>query len=112
MTVIAFSAASAAYGAAAKITPTGGQAPALGNIAGGADSASGGSFGDLMGQALGSARDSQYKAESLSLGAVGNKTQIHDLVTAVSDAELTLQTVVAIRDKMINAYQDILKMPI
>jgi flagellar hook-basal body complex protein FliE len=35
-----------------------------------------------------------------------------DVVTAVAEAETTLQTVVAVRDKVIAAYQDIMKMPI
>jgi flagellar hook-basal body complex protein FliE len=35
-----------------------------------------------------------------------------DVVQAVNSADMTLQTVVAIRDKMIGAYQDILRMPI
>jgi flagellar hook-basal body complex protein FliE len=35
-----------------------------------------------------------------------------DVVTAITSAEVTLQTVVAVRDKMIQAYQEILRMPI
>jgi flagellar hook-basal body complex protein FliE len=34
------------------------------------------------------------------------------VVAAVHAAEITLQTVVAVRDRMISAYQDILRMPI
>jgi len=34
------------------------------------------------------------------------------VVTAVTNAEVTLQTVVAVRDKVISAYQDILRMPV
>ena len=34
------------------------------------------------------------------------------LVTAVANAELTLNTVVAVRDRVINAYNDIIKMSI
>ncbi|NBX04163.1 MAG: flagellar hook-basal body complex protein FliE, partial [Alphaproteobacteria bacterium] len=42
----------------------------------------------------------------------GGKVDLTDLVTAVSSAELTLNTVVAVRDKVINAYQEIIRMPI
>ncbi len=35
-----------------------------------------------------------------------------DVVQAVSNAELTLQTVVAVRDRVVNAYQEIMRMPI
>jgi flagellar hook-basal body complex protein FliE len=34
------------------------------------------------------------------------------VVTAVTNAELTLETVVAVRDRVVQAYQDILRMPI
>jgi flagellar hook-basal body complex protein FliE len=35
-----------------------------------------------------------------------------DVVTALARAELTLQTVTAVRDRVVQAYQDIIKMPI
>jgi flagellar hook-basal body complex protein FliE len=34
------------------------------------------------------------------------------VVTAVAEADLTLQTVVAVRDRVIEAYQNIMRMPI
>jgi len=34
------------------------------------------------------------------------------VVTAVANAQHTLETVVAVRDKVLNAYQEILRMPI
>jgi len=44
-------------------------------------------------------------------GAAG-QGDIVQVVNAVNAAELTLETVVAIRDKVISAYQDIMRMPI
>ena len=44
--------------------------------------------------------------------AVANQADLNDIVTAVNNAEMTLQTVVAIRDRVIQAYQEILRMPI
>jgi flagellar hook-basal body complex protein FliE len=44
-------------------------------------------------------------------GVAGN-VDIRDVVMAVNNAEVTLQTVVAVRDKVIAAYQDIMRMPI
>lgn len=70
------------------------------------------SFADLVSEGLEQARSGGYKAEATSVEALVNKAELHDLVTAVSNAELTLNTVVAVRDRMINAYQDIIKMPI
>ena len=39
-------------------------------------------------------------------------TDVSQVVMAVTNAEVTLETVVAVRDRVIQAYQDILKMPI
>ncbi len=41
-----------------------------------------------------------------------NKVDLSTLVTSVASAELSLSTLVAVRDRVINAYQDIIKMPI
>lgn len=51
-------------------------------------------------------------AENASMNAAAGQGEIIDMVTAITNAELTLETVVAIRDKVISAYQDIIKMPI
>lgn len=69
-------------------------------------------FADLVTTGLDTARDSGYKGEIVSSKSVANNAELHELVTAVSNAELTLNTVVAVRDKVIGAYQDIIKMPI
>ena len=51
-------------------------------------------------------------AESQAVQQLNGKGELADLVTAVSNAEVTLQSVVAVRDRVVSAYQDILKMPI
>jgi flagellar hook-basal body complex protein FliE len=43
---------------------------------------------------------------------VQGKADLVDVVTAVSSAEASLETVMAIRDQVINAYQEIMRMPI
>ena len=63
-------------------------------------------------ESLDKARNVEYKSESMSAQSLANKAEYHELVTAVNNAELTLRTVVSIRDKMISAYQDIIRMPI
>jgi flagellar hook-basal body complex protein FliE len=52
------------------------------------------------------------KAEALSVAGVAGQADLLDVVRAVGAAEVTLQTVVAVRDKMVNAYQELLRMPI
>lgn len=70
------------------------------------------SFTTLLKDSLNEAVSEGYKSESLSNLAVAGKAELHELVTAVNNAELTLNAVVAIRDRAVNAYQDILRMPI
>lgn len=53
-----------------------------------------------------------YKGEASTINAFENNSSLVDVATFVSSAEITLQTVVAVRDKIIAAYQDIIKMPI
>lgn len=48
------------------------------------------------------------KAQQLAAG----KGDLIDVVTAVADSEVTVQTLVSVRDKMISAYEEIMRMPI
>ena len=50
--------------------------------------------------------------EDMAAKAVTGEADLTDVVQAISSAELTLQTVVSVRDRMISAYQDIMRMPI
>ena len=43
---------------------------------------------------------------------LSGKPDMAQVVTAVSNAEVTLQAAVAVRDKVIQAYQDVIRMPI
>ncbi len=72
----------------------------------------GGGFGDMLKQAADSAIGTMEKGEAVSIQAATGKADINDVVTAMSNAEVTLQTVTAIRDKVISAYQDVLRMAI
>ncbi len=70
------------------------------------------SFADLIGEVAQQAKASGVAAEKMSIAGVAGKADVNQVVTAVTNAEVTLQTVVAIRDKVISAYQDILRMPV
>jgi flagellar hook-basal body complex protein FliE len=72
----------------------------------------GASFIDLVGEALQGAATSGYKSEAVSTKALIGKADLTDVVTAVSEAETALNAVVAVRDRVISAYQEIIKMPI
>lgn len=72
----------------------------------------GGGFGDLLKGVADTAIKTLKQGETMSLKAISGKADIGEVVTAVSNAEMTLQTVTAVRDRVISAYQDILRMPI
>jgi flagellar hook-basal body complex protein FliE len=80
--------------------------------AGEMDAPDGPSFGDFLGKAIDHVVDSGKKAEKAQLAALTGEGDLSNLVTAVAEAELALNTVVAVRDRVISAYQEILRMPI
>ena len=50
--------------------------------------------------------------EETSMKGLAGAADVADVVTAVTNAEVALQTVMAVRDRVIQAYQDIIRMPI
>lgn len=71
--------------------------------------------GDFSSMVKGFAEDAikvGQQAEKQTASAAAGKADLNSVVMAVSEAELTLNTVVAVRDKVIEAYREILRMPI
>lgn len=73
---------------------------------------SGPSFASFLEQTAKSTISELKAGEQMSAKAAIGKADLNDVVTAVTNAEMTLQTVTTIRDKVVNAYQEILRMPI
>jgi flagellar hook-basal body complex protein FliE len=71
-----------------------------------------GSFGSAVTQALDQAVQTGHAADDQAMKALSGGGNLTDVVTALSHAEMTLQTATAIRDRMVQAYQDVIKMPI
>jgi len=69
-------------------------------------------FSDLIRQAASDSIETMQGGEKMSAQAVIGKANLTDVVEAVTNAELTLQTVVAVRDRMLTAYQEVMRMPI
>ena len=76
----------------------------------GADGAA--SFSGALQRAVEGAVQTGRDAETKATQAIAGNGDITAVVTAVSRAELALQTTVAIRDRVVQAYQDIMRMPI
>ena len=49
--------------------------------------------------------------ETMAAKGVTGEADLTDVVMAVNSAELTLQTVVSIRDRLVQAFQEIMRMP-
>ncbi len=88
-----------------------GRAAGLGDVVGTAG-AEGPSFMDLVKESGANARDISQKGEQITADALLGKANPIDVVTAVSNADISLQTVVTVRDKVLQAYQEIMRMPI
>jgi flagellar hook-basal body complex protein FliE len=71
-----------------------------------------GNFGATLERALQGAIDSGHAAEGKAMDAIAGGGNLTEVVTALSRAELTLQFATVIRDRVVQAYQDIMKMPI
>jgi len=100
-------AAAAAYQSIAKIG-TGAAASA----SPAANPAASSSFTDFLSDAIKDGVETMKTGERLATQQVAGTANIVDVVNAVNSAELTLDTVVAVRDKVVQAYQSIMNMPI
>ncbi len=103
-----------AYATAARQATNVSGGPQEGMSAVGGLGASGGAqgFGDMLRGVVEGMTTSGINAEQQTVSTVAGKGDLVDVVTAVAEAEITLQTVVSVRDKVIVAYQEIMKMPI
>ena len=94
------------------------QAAAIGQASGGAASATSagaagvGDFSNFLQSALKDGIGTMKQGEAMATNQVAGKANIVDVVGAVNQAEITLDTVVAVRDKVVQAYQSIMNMPI
>jgi len=94
--------------AAVTAVATSGVQPAAGAASGIAQA----SFSDMMAQVATTAVDTMKAGEAASIAGVQGKASVQQVVEAVMSAEQTLQTAIAIRDKVVAAYQEIARMAI
>src|ERR1700742_4674311 len=99
-------AASAAYQAMSKI----GTSAATSGASSAAPAGTG--FGDFLTGAMKDAVGTMKAGEQAAAQQVAGKADVVNVVSAVNQAEMTLDTVVAVRDKVIQADQSIMQMPI
>lgn len=79
---------------------------------GGLGGGEGSGFGDVMTRALQGVVSAGHEADAQSVRAISGEGNLTEVATAVTRAELSLQTAVSIRDKIVQAYQDVMRMPV
>ena len=95
-----------AYASLAKLTDPSG-------LTKGASEASGGpSFGTLVKEAVTALSKTSHNSDMQTHAAANGKANMVDVVTAVAESEVAIDALVSVRDKMISAYEEIMKMPI
>jgi len=105
MAIGALNAATAAYGNAAKLVGDSAGA-ALGKASAGPD------FGKLLAESLDTVVATGNAADSKAIGLVNGQGNMVDVVTAVAETELAIESMVTVRDRVISAYEEIMRMPI
>ena len=101
-------AAALAYTNAQKLISTGLQPGGNGGKEGG----EGADFANLLAQSVQSVVDAGRKSDQLSMDMINGKANVVDVVTAVSNTEIMVESMVAVRDRVISAYEEIMRMPI
>ena len=71
-----------------------------------------GSFANLLKSALGGVADAGRKSDTQAMAMANGKANVVDVVTAVAETEVAVETLVSVRDRVISAYEEIMKMPI
>ncbi|MFL5061930.1 MAG: flagellar hook-basal body complex protein FliE [Xanthobacteraceae bacterium] len=100
-------AAANAYAALARLTnPSAGAGKATGAEGGE------GNFGSLLKNALGAIVEAGQTSDRQAQAMVAGKANIVDVVTAVAETEVAVEALVSVRDKVIQAYEEIMRMPI
>ena len=70
------------------------------------------SFGAVLKDALGSVMEAGKKSDAQSVALASGKANVMDVVTAVAETDVAVSTLVSVRDRVIQSYEDIMRMPI
>ena len=78
----------------------------------GAETAGGPSFSSILKDAVGSVVEAGRKSDAQTVAMTSGKANVMDVVTAVAETDVAVSTLVSVRDRVIQSYEDIMKMPI
>ena len=105
-----FNAAAAAYGNAQRLINQ--AAKPNTDLTALAPSGNGGSFADILAQQVQGVVDTGRASDQMALDMVNGKANVVDMVTKLSETEMAIDSMVTIRDRVISAYEEIMRMPI
>jgi flagellar hook-basal body complex protein FliE len=98
-----------AYASLARIMDhSGGAGAGIGKVADGG----GPSFGSMLKEAIGSVLDSGRKSDHQTVAMANGKANVMDVVTAVAETDVAVSTLVSVRDRVIQSYEEIMRMSI
>lgn len=97
-----------AYASLSRILDSAGGAGSLGK----SGESSGPSFASMLKEAVGSVMDAGKKSDAQTVAAAAGKANVMDVVTAVAETDVAVSTLVSVRDKVIQSYEEIMRMPI
>ncbi|PZU87254.1 MAG: flagellar hook-basal body complex protein FliE [Chelatococcus sp.] len=69
-------------------------------------------FSAMIGKALQATADAGRNADMQSASVATGRSDVVDVVTAVAESEAAIETLVAVRDRVIAAYEEIMRMPV
>jgi flagellar hook-basal body complex protein FliE len=76
------------------------------------ESGNGLDFGATLNRLVSAVESSNADANQKTLGMVDGTIDVHDAMIALQRADLTFQMTVQIRNKLVNAYQEMMRMPV
>ena len=74
--------------------------------------AGGQSFASMLKDTIGSVVEAGRKSDGQTIAMASGKANVVDVVTAVAETEVAVGTLVSVRDRVIQSYEEIMRMPI
>jgi len=105
-----FNAATAAYGNASRLINQ--AAKPQTDLTALANPQGGNSFADILASQVQGVVDAGKVSDAMAIDMVNGKANVVDMVTALSETEIAIESMVTVRDRVISAYEEIMRMPI
>jgi flagellar hook-basal body complex protein FliE len=99
-------AATQAYANIARLSESAGLGKGAGDAVGGQN------FGSMLKDVVGSIAETAKNSDTQTQAMAAGKANVVDVVTAVAETEVAIDALVAVRDRVIQAYEEIMRMPI